>query len=276
MVPSPDPIRHTVPKAFVALTQGHEPTRELAGAILSYVANRLAPYKRVRRLEFAELPKTVSGKIRLTSNAVVNGNLVYWSDHAASIDKSAKVTGAVTQKIPAEIFRPSAKKMLGVIGGFILFVKIISFISTLILGLLFIYFFPSYSRAVVSTISNRPLASLGSGFLVFILTPSVVLFLLITVVGIPLALILSAAYFIGIYLVRIFAIFWVGVTLFERLGKRVGEGWALVLGLVVYSILTLIPFIGGLVALFVILFGLGAAILADRELYLAAREKEMI
>jgi len=64
VVPSPDPIRHTVPKAFVALAQGNEPTRELAGAILSFVANRLAPYKRVRRLEFAELPKTVSGKIR--------------------------------------------------------------------------------------------------------------------------------------------------------------------------------------------------------------------
>ena len=64
VIPSPDPIRHAVPKAFVALAAGHEPTRELAGAILSYVANRLAPYKRVRRIEFAELPKTVSGKIR--------------------------------------------------------------------------------------------------------------------------------------------------------------------------------------------------------------------
>ena len=64
VVPSPDPIRHTVPKAFVALAQGYQPTRELAGAILSFAANRLAPYKRVRRIEFAELPKTVSGKIR--------------------------------------------------------------------------------------------------------------------------------------------------------------------------------------------------------------------
>jgi acetyl-CoA synthetase len=53
-----------VPKAFVVLAPGHEPTRELAGSILAYAANRLAPYKRVRRIEFAELPKTVSGKIR--------------------------------------------------------------------------------------------------------------------------------------------------------------------------------------------------------------------
>ena len=53
-----------MPKAFVVLAPGHEPTRELAASILAYAANRLAPYKRVRRIEFAELPKTVSGKIR--------------------------------------------------------------------------------------------------------------------------------------------------------------------------------------------------------------------
>jgi acetyl-CoA synthetase len=64
VVPSLDDIRHTVPKAFVVLAPGHEPTRELAASILAYAANRLAPYKRVRRIEFAELPKTVSGKIR--------------------------------------------------------------------------------------------------------------------------------------------------------------------------------------------------------------------
>ena len=64
VVPSLDDIRHSVPKAFVVLAPGHEPTRELAASILAYCANRLAPYKRVRRIEFAELPKTVSGKIR--------------------------------------------------------------------------------------------------------------------------------------------------------------------------------------------------------------------
>src|SRR3989441_4602964 len=64
IVPSPDSVRHAVPKAFVVLAAGHEPSRELARDILIYARNRLAPYKRIRRLEFAELPKTVSGKIR--------------------------------------------------------------------------------------------------------------------------------------------------------------------------------------------------------------------
>ena len=64
VVPSPDPLRLAVPKSFVALRAGHEPSRELAGEILRFAAQRLAPYKRIRRIEFYELPKTISGKIR--------------------------------------------------------------------------------------------------------------------------------------------------------------------------------------------------------------------
>lgn len=64
VVPSPDPLRLSVPKAFVALRSGHEPTAQTAEDILRFAATRLAPYKRVRRLEFYELPKTISGKIR--------------------------------------------------------------------------------------------------------------------------------------------------------------------------------------------------------------------
>jgi acetyl-CoA synthetase len=64
VVPSPDPVRLAVPKAYVVLAAGYEPTEETARAILEFARDNLAPYKRVRRLEFAPLPKTISGKIR--------------------------------------------------------------------------------------------------------------------------------------------------------------------------------------------------------------------
>ena len=64
VVPSPDPVRFAVPKAYVTLAAGAEPSAETALSILAYTRGRLAPYKRVRRLEFSELPKTISGKIR--------------------------------------------------------------------------------------------------------------------------------------------------------------------------------------------------------------------
>jgi acetyl-CoA synthetase len=53
-----------VPKAFVVLASGFEPVRETAASILKFVRDRTSPFKRIRRIEFAALPKTVSGKIR--------------------------------------------------------------------------------------------------------------------------------------------------------------------------------------------------------------------
>ena len=64
VVPSPDPLRLAVPKAYVVLAAGHEPDGATARSILLFCRTRLAPYKRIRRIEFADLPKTISGKIR--------------------------------------------------------------------------------------------------------------------------------------------------------------------------------------------------------------------
>lgn len=64
VVPSPDPVRLAVPKAYITLGQGHEAGPELAYSVFQFLRGKLAPYKRIRRLEFAELPKTISGKIR--------------------------------------------------------------------------------------------------------------------------------------------------------------------------------------------------------------------
>ena len=65
VVPSPDPLRLAVPKAFVTLVAHTPASSQLALDILAFARKQLAPYKRVRRIEFvAELPKTISGKIR--------------------------------------------------------------------------------------------------------------------------------------------------------------------------------------------------------------------
>jgi acetyl-CoA synthetase len=64
VVASPDPIRLAVPKAYVSLAPGHLPDAATALSILRHCRDHLAPYKRIRRLEFADLPKTISGKIR--------------------------------------------------------------------------------------------------------------------------------------------------------------------------------------------------------------------
>jgi acetyl-CoA synthetase len=64
VVPAPDALRMAVPKAYITLTASASPDRATALSIFQHLRETLAPFKRVRRLEFAELPKTISGKIR--------------------------------------------------------------------------------------------------------------------------------------------------------------------------------------------------------------------
>jgi acetyl-CoA synthetase len=85
VVPAPDPIRLAVPKAYIALAPGHQPNRDTALAILKHARDHLAPYQRVRRLEFFDLPKTISGKIRRVElrqreNAADSPSVQEWRD----------------------------------------------------------------------------------------------------------------------------------------------------------------------------------------------------
>jgi acetyl-CoA synthetase len=64
VVPAPDPLRLAVPKAYIVLAAGWEPTAATAETILRFCRERMPAYSRIRRIEFAELPKTISGKIR--------------------------------------------------------------------------------------------------------------------------------------------------------------------------------------------------------------------
>ncbi|WP_435281775.1 AMP-binding protein [Streptomyces koelreuteriae] len=64
VVPAPDELRLAVPKAYIVLADGWEPGPDTAKVLFEHSREALAPYKRIRRLEFGALPKTVSGKIR--------------------------------------------------------------------------------------------------------------------------------------------------------------------------------------------------------------------
>jgi acetyl-CoA synthetase len=57
-------VRLAVPKAYIVLKSGVQPTRETAQSIFLFCRARLAAFKRIRRIEFSDLPKTISGKIR--------------------------------------------------------------------------------------------------------------------------------------------------------------------------------------------------------------------
>ncbi|GAA5534195.1 AMP-binding protein [Deinococcus aluminii] len=93
VVPSPHPERLCVPKAYVVLATGVTPSAEVARDLLAYAREGLSPHLRIRRLEFAELPKTISGKIRRVELAAhakqgvdsgVRGELEFWEEDFAA------------------------------------------------------------------------------------------------------------------------------------------------------------------------------------------------
>jgi acetyl-CoA synthetase len=93
VVPSPDAMRLSVPKAFVVLTAASSADSVTAQSILEFVRGRVSPFKRIRRLEFSDLPKTISGKIRRAelrlaeaarSDIGVRRNQEYWEEDFAS------------------------------------------------------------------------------------------------------------------------------------------------------------------------------------------------
>jgi len=99
VVPSPDPIRLAVPKAYLVLAAGQAPDRATALSIFRHCRAAVAPFKRVRRLEFADLPKTISGKIRrveLRRAEAANrqsdqrGALEFWEDDFSDSELGAK------------------------------------------------------------------------------------------------------------------------------------------------------------------------------------------
>ncbi|MFI9617115.1 AMP-binding protein [Streptomyces sp. NPDC052023] len=63
VVPAADEKRLVVPKAYVTLAATAVPSSDTATELFTFLSTRLAPYQRIRRIEFAELPKNSSGKI---------------------------------------------------------------------------------------------------------------------------------------------------------------------------------------------------------------------
>lgn len=211
------------------------------------------------------------GTLRIASRAEVQGNVNYWSRREAVVSEGARIDGKIVRNVPPE--RP--RLFPAAFFAWLVFLSI-NFVCTLILGLLSARFLPRYHQSVIDTLREKPWASLGIGFIAAVVLPFACALLFATVVAIPLALILVAAFFILLYWSRIYAIARIGESIVARLRPATNRTWAFVLGLFVYYILAIIPFVGLLVIALVILFGLGAELITRKQFYVTARGRELL
>ncbi len=209
--------------------------------------------------------------LSLTSTAVVGGNLTYTSDNEASIAQGAEVRGSVERRAPERQQRERAENRAAPIIGWFQ-----SLIGLFLTGLLFVLLLPGFSRRTADTLRASPWASLGLGFLLFLLVPPVAFILF--VIGLFLGgwwigLILLFLYAVALLLGFVIAGLCTGQWVVERVGRpNVPILVSLAIGLAILLLLAVVPFLGPIVVAIATFFGLGALFLA---LWRARRSPEV-
>jgi cytoskeletal protein CcmA (bactofilin family) len=210
-------------------------------------------------------------RLVLANNAVIKGDLTYYSDNDVVINSGSAITGQVTKHlIPQNVQPRNTNTTRHAVSAFFGFWSLISFISALVLGLLLIRLFPNLFLSINKSINEKFLNNLGVGLLTVILTPAIMLVLIITVMGIPLAFILLMIFILFLYIAKLFTALYIGRLITLKLTNSQSLVIAYLIGLIIYYFIGIIPLFGWLLQTIFNLAAIGALIFEGRNLYKTA------
>lgn len=202
-------------------------------------------------------PKT---NLVLGPDAVIGGNLKYTSPVEAEIANPEAISGTVEYQQPS----PKTTNWTEV-----LMKKFYQLAGLILIGLVLLGIRKKSFATVSEVMKKKPWASLLIGLAVLVATPVVMLILIITAIGIPLALLLLAGYLILLGISVIYSAYYLGVLVVDGLNKKpINPFVALIIGLFILVILSIVPLLGGLLIFLFILFGLGALSINIKNDYL--------
>jgi len=190
-------------------------------------------------------------KLTIASGAIVNGDVIYTANNAASISEKSSIAGKIQQKIAA------SQETNVVLLWF--WRKLFAIFSALAIGLVLIFAGRNISLKILNKISDSPAKMLLPGLIVMLILPPIALILIFTLIGIPLALIISAWWITATYIAKIYTAIYAGQFILKKISKNSDPSllWSLVIGVVVCWLLFAIPFLGWIIGLFAIWLGLG-------------------
>ena len=193
--------------------------------------------------------------VTIGKTAVIDGNVTFQSFNQPVIVQGAVIRGRKTSTLPhPQVSRFEAAQALF---GLVLFSIAAGFMA----GLILLISRRAFVERAVNRLRNRPGHSFGLGVLIFILVPVIAVILMVTIIGIPTALLILLALPLLWLTATVIAAFTMGDFLVNRVPRQrgfFGEIWQLIVGLVVLSIIGIIPYIGFLTWLAALLVGLGA------------------
>lgn len=221
------------------------------------------------------------GTISFSPQAQIAGDLNYWNEKELAISPEASIGGKVNYHYePRPQYVQKEKdpgKILGIATAGSLLFGLYVFIVQLLIGLLIIKLIPVFMKETMGVIAERPLGSLGLGFLAVILVPVLFLLLLISVVGVPLAFALVVAMILYWIVSGITIALFVGIKAQYYFGQqKTSLYWSYLVGLLIMSLVSLIPIINFLVGMVSYLIGMGALLLQKKQVYSSLRQKEFI
>lgn len=193
--------------------------------------------------------------ITINSNTIINGRLSYNEDATITFSKDAKILGETTKIKSNNNFESKFK--VATIGSKLLD-ALTSFLNILVVGLISILLFPSLFKKIKEIENKKLLSAFGFGLLTLIVCPIAAVFVMITIAGLSLGLISLVLYFIAIYVSTIFSTYKLSSLVF---GNKIKNDYLLmIVGLLIVSLIKLIPILGGLCSFILLCLGLGIII----------------
>jgi cytoskeletal protein CcmA (bactofilin family) len=222
------------------------------GSLLGRSGQALIAGKVGKNIDFRLSNNSLNAPLVISSEAIVNGDIIYSSDKAAQISDKASLAGKIQQK-PIQNQTDNNRFLLW------LWSKLFSVFSALAVGLIMIFIGKNITNHILSKMSEAPTKMLLPGIvLTFSLLP-IALLLTITIIGLPLALIISASWLIMIYIAKILTAIVAGQLIIKKLTRRDDPSlsWPLIVGIIVCWLVFAIPYVGWLFGLAAIIFGVG-------------------
>jgi cytoskeletal protein CcmA (bactofilin family) len=206
--------------------------------------------------------EAAGGSLRIGPNAVIQGQLTYRGPRAADVAAGAQVRDGVNN-IAYE--PPMSRRGLPFLLGM---VALLWLVGWAIVGALLLWLFPAQTRGATLAAQANPGFAALIGLIALVVIPVIIVLLMLSGIGIPLALLAALLYFVLLPLDFLSGIIAIGDWFLPRLTRQPGEVTAghrivaFILALIAVAILTQIPFIGWLGGLLLWIIGIGALLLA--------------
>lgn len=211
-----------------------------------------------------------SSSINIGPTADIKGDFSYTSGKKASIDPSAIIGGATEFHLDEQFNEPKKdmKKMdADWIGKWFSPGRFMSILFYTLLAIVFITLFPSIGKQVVETMELHPVRSTGIGILSMIVLPVVILAFMITIIGIPVAILIAAFYAFAFLVGRMCSGYIIGKRVLRQVKEKgtIKRIWPAVVGIPLVLILFGIPYVGWIISLIFTMWGVGGIMLSFAE-----------